>query len=98
MNKPRRRFVATIAGAVAVQPLASLIRTLRAAEMATVNPDDPTAKSLNYAHQSADANKRCSDCQFYSDPSAAGWGPCVIFPDQLVNANGVCNSWFKRAA
>ncbi len=66
--------------------------------MAKVNPDDPTVKSLNYTHQSADANKLYSGCQFYSDPSAAEWGPCVIFSDKVMNANGACNSWFKRAA
>ena len=97
MNNPRRRFVTAFAGGVVAIPLSAVLQTVHAADMPRVSPDDATAKALNYAHQSADPNKLCSGCQFYSDANAVEWGPCVIFPGQLVNANGVCNSWFKRA-
>ena len=65
--------------------------------MPKLSPDDPTAKSLMYTHQSADANKLCSGCQFYTGATDAEWGACVIFQKKLVSAGGVCNSWFKRA-
>ena len=99
MNKRRRRIVRTFAtGAMAV-PLSGLIalHEAQAADVAKLSQDDPAAKSLMYTHQSADANKLCSGCQFYTDAVDAGWGACVISPEKLVNAGGVCNSWFKRA-
>jgi hypothetical protein len=99
MNKRRRRFVNALASGAMVIPLSSLIasRRVQAADMAKLSPDDPAAKSLMYTHQSADANKLCSGCQFYTGTADAGWGACVIFPEKLVSAGGVCNSWFKRA-
>ncbi len=80
-------------------PLGLLLAAARAlaAEMPRVDPDGATAKSLNYTHASPDADKRCANCQFYTDPGRSDWGPCVIFPGQLVNADGLCNSYFKRA-
>ena len=82
-----------------VIPLSGLIslRQAQAADMPKLSPDDPTAKSLMYTHQSADANKLCSGCQFYTGVTDAEWGACVIFQKKLVSAGGVCNSWFKRA-
>jgi len=84
-------------GAIAI-PLASLsMRTLATgAASEQLDPEDPAAKNLNYKHASSDADKRCRGCQFYTDPSAADWGPCVLFPEKRVNANGICNSWFQR--
>jgi hypothetical protein len=99
MNKRRRRFVNAFVTGVVVIPLSGLIslRQAQAADMPKLSPDDPTAKSLMYTHQSTDANKLCSGCQFYTGAADAEWGACVIFPEKLVSAGGVCNSWFKRA-
>jgi hypothetical protein len=99
MNKIRRRFVGAFAtGAVAI-PLSGLLalRQAQAAGTPKLSPDDPAAKSLMYSHKSADANKLCSGCQFYTGAADAEWGACMIFPKKLVSAVGVCNSWFKRA-
>ena len=95
MNHPRRSFVVR-AGAV---PLALLLADARAlaAEMPRLDPDSDTARSLNYAHASPDAERRCAGCQFYTDPGRTDWGPCVIFPGQLVSADGLCNSFRERA-
>jgi hypothetical protein len=84
MNKTRRRFVSVFATAAVVIPLSGLLalRQAQATDIPQLSPDDPAAKSLMYTHQSADA----------------GWGACVIFPEKLVNAGGVCNSWFMRAS
>jgi len=99
MNKSRRRFVYTIATGVLAVPLSGLmgLRPVQAAAMSKLSPDDPSAKSLMYTHQSQDAEKRCSGCQFYTGAADAEWGSCVIFPDKLVSASGVCNSWFEKA-
>jgi hypothetical protein len=99
MNKTRRRFINAFAtGAIAI-PLSGLVspRLAQAADMPKLNPEDPAAKSLLYTHKSTDASKLCSGCQFYTGAADAEWGACVIFPDKLVSAGGVCNSWFKRA-
>ena len=99
MNEMRRRFLSRFSGALVIAPLASLLLagSSRAADMPRLNPDDPTAKSLMYIHESSDAERRCSGCQFYSGAADAQWGPCVIFPEKWVSARGVCNSWFKKA-
>ncbi|MCP4471887.1 MAG: hypothetical protein GY815_14600 [Gammaproteobacteria bacterium] len=68
-----------------------------AADLPKLSPDDPAAKSLMYVHESADADRRCSGCQFYSGAADADWGPCVIFPEKVVSARGACNSWYKKA-
>jgi hypothetical protein len=99
MNKIRRRFVGALATSAVAIPLSGLLalRQAQAADMPKLSPDDPAAKSLMYSLKSADANKRCSGCQFYTGDADAEWGACMIFPQKLVSAGGVCNSWFKRA-
>ncbi len=94
MNKTRRRFVNALATSAVAFPFSELasLRLAQAADLPQLNPEDPTAKSLMYTHQSADANKLCSGCQFYTGVADAEWGACVIFPDKLVSAGGVCNS------
>jgi hypothetical protein len=100
MNKTRRRLVSVFATGAVVIPLSGLVslRMAQAADIPQLSPKDPAAKSLMYSHQSADASKLCSGCQFYTGATDADWGACVIFPDKLVSAGGVCNSWFKRAS
>lgn len=95
MNYQRRKLIVR-AGALPLGLLLAEARAL-AAEATRVDPDSETARGLNYTHVSPDPDKRCAGCQFYTDPSRAAWGPCVIFPGQLVNADGLCDSYFKRA-
>lgn len=99
MNKQRRQLVVAMTTGVAAVPLSMLLlpRVAGAADMAKLDPENAAAKSLAYTHQSADADRQCSGCQFYTDPSASEWGPCIIFPGKLVSADGVCNSWRERA-
>ncbi len=99
MNKTRRSFVSTLGAGFFVVPLSSLIlsRAVLAADTPKLSPDDPTAKSLEYTHKSPDSVKRCGKCQFYTGAADSEWGPCVIFPGKLVNAGGVCNSWYQKA-
>jgi len=87
MKQTRRRFVVAFISGALIVPLSGLMlpRPARAADMPKLSPDDPAAKSLMYAHESPDGDKLCSGC------------PCVIFPEKVVSARGVCNSWFKKA-
>ena len=100
MNKTRRKFVSVFATGAIVVPLSGLIGAgrLQAAEVPHLDPADPAAKALGYSHQTTDAKKLCSGCQFYTGAEDAGWGPCALFPKNLVNAGGICNSWFKRSS
>ena len=98
MDNTRRRFVIAFSGGVLAIPLGALmpLQHAGAAETPKLSPDDPSAKALAYTHQSSVADKICEGCQLYTGETAAQWGACAIFPQKLVSANGVCNSWFKR--
>ena len=98
MNKKRRLFVSALSGGVIAIPLGAIgsLTPLHAAGLPKLSPENSTAKSLAYTHDSADAAKRCAGCQFFTEPDAE-WGPCVIFPEKLVSAKGFCNSWYARA-
>ncbi len=99
MNQTRRSIVKTLGSSIVAIPFLNLVGPARllAADDPRLSPDDPAAKSLNYAHASTDAARHCSGCQFYTGVSGDDWGPCVIFPGKQVNAGGLCNSWFARA-
>jgi len=93
----RRRFL-TVAGAgAAALPLAGLIRvqTVSAAEMPKLSLDDPTAKALGYVHETANADQKCNNCNFWQGGDAE-WGGCTLFPGKGVSANGWCKSWIKK--
>ncbi len=98
MKQTRRRFVVAFVSGALIVPLSGLLlpRQARAADMPKLSPDDPAAKTLMYTHESPDGNKHCSGCQFYSGAADADWGPCAIFPEKVVSARGLCNSWYKR--
>ncbi len=69
---------------------------------------DPVANALGYVEDATtvDAAKYpafkqgsiCKDCLLYTDPSAEEWGPCSLFQNRLVAANGWCVSFAKRPA
>lgn len=99
MNKTRRTFLYALGMGIIAIPLSSLTRRgmASAAKISKLDPEDPTAKTLAYVYESPDVAKRCSGCQFYTGETDAEWGPCVIFPEKLVSAKGLCNSWFAKA-
>ena len=100
MNETRRLIVRVLGGSAAMAiPLSTLIITgaAQAADTSKLSPDDPTAKSLAYTHASTDTVKRCAGCQFYTGAASDEWGPCMIFPGKLVNAQGLCKSWYAKA-
>ncbi len=99
MNKTRRLIVNALGSVAVALPVLSLTGSISvlAADEPKLSPDDSAAKSLNYTHASADAEKRCAGCQFYSSGKDDDWGACVIFPGTRVSASGVCDSWFARA-
>lgn len=53
-------------------------------------------------------DQRCKNCSFYADAGKkkvkigssekeVSVGKCTIFPNKLVAAEGICNSWAKKA-
>jgi hypothetical protein len=99
VTNSRRSFLTTVGKGVITISFGSLtIHGIAvAADMPKVDLEDPTAKALEYVHNSADANQLCQGCQLYTDAASAEWGPCAIFPGKLVSARGWCKSWVKRA-
>ncbi len=99
MNKTRRLVVNAMGSGLVALPVFGLTGSIAvlAADDPELNPDDPEAKALSYTHTSADANRRCGACQFYTGASGDEWGPCVIFPGKRVKASGLCTSWYARA-
>jgi len=82
-------------------------RSAQAAELPHLGPTDPTARAVAY-HESAktvDAKQfpsyqpgqLCRNCVQPQGNAAAVWRPCNVFPGKLVNANGWCNLWAKKA-
>ncbi len=47
-------------------------------------------------HASPNPEQRCKNGQLYSGEDGADWGPCNIFPGEVVNAEGWCKSWVKK--
>ena len=99
MNKTRRSFLYALGTGVIAIPLSTLTRegSALAATAPKLELEDPTAKVLEYVHESPDATKLCVGCQLYTGAAGAEWGPCAIFPGKLVNAKGWCKSWVVKA-
>jgi hypothetical protein len=97
-----------IIGGAATVPLASLISsgTAVASDLPKVDENDPMAASLQYKHDATQAprvdkagtpaaEQVCKNCQLAQGEGE--WVGCTIFPGKVVNANGWCNAWIKRA-
>ncbi|MDH3761226.1 MAG: high-potential iron-sulfur protein [Gammaproteobacteria bacterium] len=99
MNKTRRTFLYALGTGVIAIPLSTLTREgiASAADAPKLDLEDPTAKALEYVHESPDATKLCVGCQLYTGAAGDEWGPCAIFPGKLVNARGWCKSWVVKA-
>lgn len=72
-----------------------------------LTPTDPVAQSLGY-HEDAKTvtakdfptyqpGQMCSTCLQLQGNAGDPWRPCNIFAGKLVNANGWCKVWVKKA-
>jgi hypothetical protein len=82
-------------------------RSAQAADAPHLAPTDPTAQALAY-HEDAktvDAKQfstyqpgqTCSTCLQLTGNAGDAYRPCNIFAGKLVNANGWCKVWVKKA-
>jgi hypothetical protein len=72
-----------------------------------LSPSDPTAQALAYtdnaksvdakAFPTYQAGQMCSTCLQLQGNAGDPWRPCNIFAGKLVNANGWCKVWVKKA-
>jgi hypothetical protein len=94
--------IALVVGATGV-----VVREVRADAPPHLTESDPTAQALGY-HESAktvnakdfptyQAGQMCSTCAQLMGNAGDAWRPCNIFAGKLVNANGWCKVWVKKA-
>jgi hypothetical protein len=81
----------------------------KATALTRLDESASSTQALGYKHAAADvdtaayprfeAGQLCSNCTLYTtdDSSEAGWGACSIFPGKLVNGQGWCNVYQRRA-
>ena len=91
----------------ALVPAFGLIRnTARAAGLSPLDPNDPSAKALDFVTDTrkVDANanpthkpsQKCNTCaQYQGKPSEATAG-CNLFPGHSVPAGGWCKAWVQK--
>lgn len=93
--------------ALVVGAAGTMSRVARADTPPHLSPTDPTAQSLGY-HEDAtkvstkdfptyQPGQKCSTCLQLQGKDGDAWRPCNIFAGKLVNANGWCKVWVKKA-
>lgn len=94
---PRRAAIRQILQSIAVVAIApACARAASSAESCTDTGSESLRTSLNYSSVSADPEKACGGCGFYTgDESRQGCGNCVIMSGP-VDETGVCDSWAMR--
>jgi hypothetical protein len=101
----RRHFLLCAAAVGSTPWLGRLaLPTATAADLPPLPLDNPTAVALAYAedvatvkHASLKPGSNCLNCQFYTGAAGAARGPCSLFPNFSVAANGWCSAWAKKA-
>jgi hypothetical protein len=80
---------------------------VEAADPPHVSLSDPIAQALGYTEDASkvdphsspnyQAGDKCANCLQDSGPPGQTWGPCKIFAGKLVNTNGWCRAYVKKA-
>ena len=97
-------------GIALVVGAASAVRSIQPAHAdapAHLSPSDPTAQALNYTENAKGVDPKafptyqpgqmCSTCMQLQGNAGDPYRPCNIFAGKLVNANGWCKVWVKKA-
>jgi hypothetical protein len=92
-----------------ILPAAALIGApgLSAAQAARLAETDTVAQALGYRldvtkvdakkYPTYAAGRICANCALYAGKSSDPWAPCSAVGNKLVNANGWCVAWVKKA-
>ena len=100
----RRRFIKLTALGLAAAPFANTLLSGVARAADPIAETDPLAAAMKYkadatkAPERTDATAHCANCALYTGKEGEATGPCSIFQGKLVNANGWCTAWAKKAA
>ena len=103
-DNSRRRFIKLTAIGLAAAPFANALLSGTAGAADAVTEADPQASALGYKEDAAKAEKRtdataqCANCGLYTGKAGDATGPCAIFQNKLVTANGWCTAWVKKAS
>ena len=99
----RRQFVIAFPAAA----LALAASRTAAAQAGKLEETDPQAAALGYRNDASKvdvkksptfaAGRNCANCQLFQGKTGEAWGPCGAFGGKLVNANGWCAAWAKKA-
>lgn len=95
----RRSFLQKAGAGTVLVTMGGLVahRDSSAAEhLPKLDPGDPTAKALEYTHDSPKSDQFCNNCNFWQGGDK-DWGGCAIFPGKEVSAKGWCKSWIKQS-
>ena len=103
-NSNRRVFILQLAAGTSA---VAASQVLAQAAPPKLDEKDPQAVGLGYAADTSkvDAKKypkhakdqMCSNCGVYTGKPKEATGPCPIFAGKVVNANGWCSAWVKKA-
>lgn len=103
-------LIAVVGSACAWRPASAWADGSLPAGATAVSETDPMASALGYKQQAKNADstkypqlkqaagkqQKCENCNFYKKENGA-WGKCQLFQSGLVNAQGWCASWIKKA-
>lgn len=97
----RRTFILQVAAG------GSALLATRAHAQAKLDEKDPQAVALGYVHDTTkvDAKKypkhskdqHCGNCALYQGKAGEKVGGCPLFGTKLVDVNGWCSAWAKKA-
>jgi hypothetical protein len=94
----RRALVRGSLIAGAVVSLAGILETTSAfaQSLPALDPNEPTAKALDYVTSSAKPDQKCGNCALFQGKAGDAQGGCAIFPGKSVAATGWCKTWTKK--
>ncbi len=103
----RREALRTLLLATGAVVVAGSVHTARADEMPHVTSADAVAAALGYhddaktvdpqQFHSYQSGQACSTCLQLQGTAGQTWRPCAVLPGKLVNANGWCQAYVKKA-
>jgi hypothetical protein len=103
----RRDVLVALAAAGGAVTLGAAAGAAQAADLPKLDPKDPAAVALGYIAdaKSVDpktnptyaAGQACNTCLQLQGKPGDAFRPCNIFPGKLVDANGWCRVWTKKA-
>ncbi len=102
-DNSRRRFIKLTAIGLAAAPFANTLLHGVAHAAEAITETDPLAAAMKYkadatqATERKDATAHCATCALYTGKEGEATGPCTLFQNKLVAANGWCTAWAKKA-